>query len=82
MFSCLSFIYCVSLVSEKQGLTGLLQSPVRGAERAGLPGMLSGTRLNFASYTRFHVSLTTILLLPSLLAISYIQFLGCIQPIM
>lgn len=25
-----------------QGLTGLLQSPVRGAEKAGLPGMLSG----------------------------------------
>jgi hypothetical protein len=31
----------------KQGLTGLLQSPVRGAERAGLRGMISGNYLNF-----------------------------------
>ena len=30
------------MVSWKQGLTGLLQSPVRGAEKSGLPGMLSG----------------------------------------
>jgi hypothetical protein len=54
----------MSLVSEKQGLTGLLQSPVRGAERAGLPGMLSGTRLNFSPLTRSHIYLTTILLSP------------------
>ena len=45
----------VCLVSGKQGLTGLLQSPVRGAERAGLPGMLSGTRLYIVSLTRSHV---------------------------
>ncbi|KAG0604647.1 hypothetical protein M758_10G186100 [Ceratodon purpureus] len=33
----------LSVVNEfLEGLTGLLQSPVRGAERAGLPGMLSG----------------------------------------
>lgn len=28
-----------------QGLTGLLQSPIRGAERHGLPGVFSGNSL-------------------------------------
>lgn len=32
-----------SVMLRGQGLTGLLQAPIRGAERHGLPGMLSGT---------------------------------------
>lgn len=36
------FVWFLIMVSCKQGLTGLLQSPVRGAEKSGLPGMLSG----------------------------------------
>ncbi|KAL2613042.1 hypothetical protein R1flu_024734 [Riccia fluitans] len=36
----------ISVVNEfLEGLTGLLQAPIRGAERHGLPGMLSGAAL-------------------------------------
>ncbi|CAM6098991.1 unnamed protein product [Calypogeia fissa] len=36
----------ISVVNEfLEGLTGLLQAPIRGAERHGLPGMLSGMAL-------------------------------------
>jgi hypothetical protein len=28
-----------------QGLTGLLQSPIRGAEKHGLPGVISGNAI-------------------------------------
>ncbi|KAL6005778.1 hypothetical protein ACLOJK_032032 [Asimina triloba] len=44
-----------------EGLTGLLQSPIRGAEKHGLPGVLSGTVLCHSSYlqkTVFLISMT------------------------
>ena len=54
------------LISGQQGLTGLLQSPVRGAERAGLPGMLSGIRLNFSSLSHvYHIAMGFFTFLPT-----------------
>lgn len=37
-------------IFDLQGLTGLLQSPIKGAERHGLPGVLSGIKFIHAIF--------------------------------
>jgi hypothetical protein len=46
-------LYVLRCNDSLQGLTGLLQSPIRGAEKHGLPGVISGTTILLSIYIQF-----------------------------